>query len=274
MLVAEERAIAGSGMVTSASSASRVNILGVGIAPTTMEKAVALFESWRTSGLRHYACFVTAHGLVSAQRDRAVRDAINRSSLAVCDGMPLVWWCRRAGFRHAGRVCGPDLMDALCARSALQGHRHYFYGGSPEVLQKLVDRLQQRHPGLLVAGYCSPPFRALTAQEDAADVAAINAAAPDFVWVGLGMPKQELWMAAHVGRVRAAALLGVGAAFDFHAGTLPRAPLWMQNSGTEWMFRLASEPRRLARRYLMDNAMFLLLAARQFVGMSVYEQDW
>jgi hypothetical protein len=157
MLVAEERAIAGSGMVTSASSASRVNILGVGIAPTTMEKAVALFESWRTSGLRHYACFVTAHGLVSAQRDRAVRDAINRSSLAVCDGMPLVWWCRRAGFRHAGRVCGPDLMDALCARSALQGHRHYFYGGSPEVLQKLVDRLQQRHPGLLVAGYCSPP---------------------------------------------------------------------------------------------------------------------
>jgi hypothetical protein len=130
------------------------------------------------------------------------------------------------------------------------------------------------YPGLIVAGYRSPPCRPLSTEEDAADVAAINETRPDFVWVGLGMPKQEKWMAAHLGRVEATALIGVGAAFDFHAGTKPRAPRWMQHSGLEWLFRLASEPRRLAGRYLIDNTIFLTHAAQQLTGFKSYTQDW
>ena len=139
---------------------------------------------------------------------------------------------------------------------------------------QLVSRLTQRYPGLVVAGHRSPPFRPLTDEEDAVDVGAINAARPDFVWIGLGMPKQEKWMAAHVGRIEAAALIGVGAAFDFHAGAKPRAPLWMQRCGLEWLFRLGSEPRRLAGRYLIDNTIFLTYAAQQLAGRKCYARDW
>jgi N-acetylglucosaminyldiphosphoundecaprenol N-acetyl-beta-D-mannosaminyltransferase len=155
----------------------------------------------------------------------------------------------------------------MCELGSQHRHRHYFYGGSPRVLQLLIERLQRQYPGLIIAGAHSPPFRPLTPEEDAADVAAINAANPDFVWIGLGMPKQEKWMADHVGKINATALLGVGAAFDFWAGTKPRAPQWMQQSGLEWAFRLASEPRRLAHRYLIDNSVFLALAARHFAGL-------
>jgi N-acetylglucosaminyldiphosphoundecaprenol N-acetyl-beta-D-mannosaminyltransferase len=160
------------------------------------------------------------------------------------------------------------------AVSAERGYRHYFYGGNPETIAKLVGNLQARFPGLIIAGHKSPPFRPLTEAEDAADVAEINESRPDFVWVGLGMPKQEKWMAAHLGRVHAAAMLGVGAAFDFHAGAKPRAPRWMQRSGTEWIFRLASEPRRLGHRYVIDNGLFLLHSLRQVSGLKTYAQDW
>jgi N-acetylglucosaminyldiphosphoundecaprenol N-acetyl-beta-D-mannosaminyltransferase len=244
----------------------RVDMLGVGVMPLDLAQAVATLDGWREEGRRDYVCCVSVHGLVTAQRDREVRSALNRAGLATTDGMPLVWWCRRAGFARAGRVCGSDLLEAMCALAVRRGHRHYFYGGSPDVVERLVSRLTERHPGLIIAGHQSPPFRPLTAAEDAAVVAAINKTHPDYVWVGLGMPKQELWMAAHVGRIDAAALIGVGAAFDFHADTKPRAPLWMQRAGLEWLFRLASEPRRLAHRYLVDNTIFVALAARQLTG--------
>jgi N-acetylglucosaminyldiphosphoundecaprenol N-acetyl-beta-D-mannosaminyltransferase len=201
-----------------------------------------------------------------AQRDKAVRDALNGAGLATQDGMPLVWWSRRAGYASTGRACGPDLMEAMCAISAERGHRHYFYGGSPVVIERLVSRLQQRHPGLIVAGHRSPPFRKLTDAEDEADVAAINAAQADFVWVGLGMPKQEKWIAAHVGRIEATALLGVGAAFDFHAGLVSQAPPWMQRNGLEWSYRLAREPRRLWRRYARYNPLFVAAFTRQYLA--------
>jgi N-acetylglucosaminyldiphosphoundecaprenol N-acetyl-beta-D-mannosaminyltransferase len=162
----------------------------------------------------------------------------------------------------------------MCALGAQKGHRHYFYGGSPKVVEQLVSRLTQRHRGLIIAGYHSPPFRPLTTDEDAADVAAINATRPDFVWIGLGMPKQEKWMASHVGRIHAAALLGVGAAFDFHAGTKPRAPMWMQRSGFEWLFRLLCEPRRLAHRYLIDNTIFVAHTIQHITGLRSYARDW
>jgi N-acetylglucosaminyldiphosphoundecaprenol N-acetyl-beta-D-mannosaminyltransferase len=252
----------------------RVNILGVGVMPLTLAQATAALDRWCREGRRDYVCCVSVHGIVTAQRDPQIRRALNRAGLATEDGMPLVWWSRRAGFSQAAQVCGSDLLDAMCALAVERGHRHYFYGGSPQVLDRLIARLSERHPGLIVAGAHAPPFRPLTAAEDAADIAAINDAHPDFVWIGLGMPKQEKWMAAHVGQVRATALLGVGAAFDFHAGTKARAPHWVRRIGFEWAFRLASEPRRLARRYLVDNAIFVARAAAQLSGWKSYAQDW
>ena len=254
--------------------ARRTNVLGVGVIASELPEAVATLEKWHAEGRRDYVCCVSVHGIVTAQRDPAIRSALNRSGLATEDGMPLVWWSRSAGFRSARRVCGPDLMDAVCTLGSKKGHRHYFYGGSPSVVEKLVSRLTERYPGLVIAGHHSPPFRPLTEEEDAADIAAINETRPDFVWIGLGMPKQEKWMASHVGKVHATALLGVGAAFDFHAGTKPRAPLWMQRSGLEWLFRLMSEPRRLARRYLIDNSIFVAHTIRHALGWGSYAQDW
>ena len=252
----------------------KVNILGVGAMPLDLDKAVAMLEQWRIERRREYVCLISVHGLVVAQRDPTVRSALNHCGLAAEDGMPLVWWSRLAGFSEARRVCGSDLLDEVCAYGVPRKYSHYFYGASPRVLELLVDRLRRRHPGLIVAGYRSPPFRPLSAAEDAADIAAINEARPDFVWVGLGMPKQEKWMVEHLGKIDAAALIGVGAAFDFHAGTKPRAPIWMQRSGLEWLFRLMTEPRRLAHRYLIDNALFVGHTLQQLTGRKIYTRDW
>jgi N-acetylglucosaminyldiphosphoundecaprenol N-acetyl-beta-D-mannosaminyltransferase len=252
---------------------NRVNILGVGAMSLDLDKAVAMLEQWRIEGQRKYVCVISVHGLVVAQRDPAIRSALNHCGMATEDGMPLVWWSRLAGFAQARRVCGSDLLDTVCAYGLQRGYRHYFYGASPEVLELLTDRLRRRHPGLIVAGSHSPPFRPLTGDEDAADIAAINEARPDFVWLGLGMPKQEKWMVEHLGKVQATALIGIGAAFDFHAGTKPRAPVWMQRSGLEWLFRLITEPRRLAHRYLIDNALFLGHMLQQVTRWKTYAQD-
>jgi N-acetylglucosaminyldiphosphoundecaprenol N-acetyl-beta-D-mannosaminyltransferase len=252
----------------------RSNVLGVGVIPTTLEQAVATIERWRDEGRRDYVCCVSVHGIVTAQRDALVRDALNRAGLATEDGVPLVWWSRWTGAPRARRVCGPDLLEEMCERAGASGHRHYFYGSTPETIELLVTRLRQRYPTLTIAGYSSPPFRALTDEEDAAAVAEINATRPDYVWIGLGMPKQEKWMASHVGRVEAAALLGVGAAFDFSAGTVARAPGWMQRTGLEWLFRLICEPRRLARRYLIDNLVFIAYAFMQLTGLRTFGRDW
>ena len=252
----------------------RSNVLGVGVMPTTLDQAVATLERWRDEGRRDYVCCVSVHGIVTAQRDPLVRDALNRAGLATEDGVPLVWWSRWTGAPRARRVCGPDLLEEMCERAGARGHRHYFYGGTPETVELLVTRLRQRYPALTIVGHRSPPFRPLTDEEDAAVVTEINATMPDYVWIGLGMPKQEKWMASHVGRVEAVALLGVGAAFDFSAGTKLRAPRWMQRTGLEWLFRLICEPRRLARRYLIDNLLFIGYAFLQVTGLRSYGRDW
>ncbi len=253
-------------------TSDRVNILGIDAMPLDLGKAVAILERWRVERRREYVCLISVHGLVVAQRDPAIRSSLNRCGMAAEDGMPLVWWSRLAGFSQARRVCGSDLLDEVCAYGVPHKYRHYFYGASPRVLELLVDRLQRRHPGLIVAGYSSPPFRPLTAAEDAEDIAAINESRPDFVWVGLGMPKQEKWMVEHLGQIEATALIGIGAAFDFHAGTKPRAPIWMQRSGLEWLFRLMTEPRRLAHRYLIDNALFIAYMLQQVTGRKAHAQ--
>ena len=251
----------------------RVNILGVGAMPHDLNRAVATLERWRAERRQEYVCVVSVHGLVVAQRDPAIRHALNHCGMATEDGMPLVWWSRLAGFAQARRVCGSDLLDEVCAFGVPRKFRHYFYGASPKVVEQLIERLKKRYPGLCVAGSRSPPFRPLTPAEDAADIAAINEAEPDFVWVGLGMPKQEKWMVEHLGKIKATALIGVGAAFDFHAGTKPRAPVWMQHAGLEWLFRLLTEPRRFAHRYLIDNSLFIGNMLQQVTGLRKYTLD-
>jgi len=234
----------------------RVDVLGVGVSATTLSDAAATIEGWIAQGAREYVCVTGMHGVMESQRDAALLGIHNAAGLVTPDGMSLVWVSRWKGYHEVSRVYGPDLMLALCERSPARGYRHFLYGGSPQVLDRLIERLQARFPGLSIVGSLAPPFRPTTEEEGRSEVARINAAAPDFVWVGLGTPKQEQWMARQRPLLQAPVLIGVGAAFDFHAGTKAQAPRWMQRSGLEWLFRLLSEPRRLWRRYLTNIPLF------------------
>jgi len=241
---------------------SRVDVLGIGISAITMETAVAEITRWVDDAEQHYVCVTGVHGVMEAQGDPALLDIHNASGLTTPDGMPMVWAAHRAGARHVERVYGPDLMLALCARAVDRGWSSFFYGGGSGVAEMLAAQLQSRFPGLRVAGCHSPPFRELTTEERAAEAAMINESGATLVWVGLSTPKQERWMAANRGVVNAPALLGVGAAFDIHAGLLPQAPGWMQRSGLEWLYRLTREPKRLWRRYLYNNPRFVAQIVR------------
>jgi len=244
------------------SSGRRVDVLGVGISAVDPDDALAEITHWLTNGVRHYVCVTGVHGVMEAQRDPELLRIHNDSGLTTPDGMPMVWAAHAAGAANVQRVYGPDLMLAVCERAAERGWTSYLYGSSDDVLARLRDNLSDRFPGLRIVGAYSPPFRELTAEEDDAVVDAINDTSAQIVWVGLSTPKQERWMAAHTARIDAV-LVGVGAAFDMHAGNLPQAPRWMQRSGLEWFFRLASEPRRLWRRYAINIPRFALAIARR-----------
>jgi N-acetylglucosaminyldiphosphoundecaprenol N-acetyl-beta-D-mannosaminyltransferase len=248
----------------------QVHILGVGISAINMEMALQTIAGWLARREPHYICVTGVHGVMESQRDVELRRIHNAAGLVTPDGMPLVWTSRALGFRHVQRVYGPDLMLAVCERSALWECRHFLYGGAPGVAVKLASRLQGRFPGLTIAGTYCPPFHPLTPEEDLMVVEQINAAQPDIVWVGLSTPKQERWMATHVQRVRAPVLIGVGAAFDFLSGVKKQAPPWMQHSGLEWLFRLVQEPRRLWRRYLINNPCFVWLLLLAVLGQKRY----
>ncbi len=239
--------------------------------PVCPHRALARIERWIATGDKQYVCVSGIHGVMESQRDEGLRAIHNSAGMVVPDGMPLVWLSRLHGFSEVERVYGPDLLLACCHRSLETGYRHFFYGGGPGVPEQLIDRLTARFPGLLVAGAFSPPFRALTSEEDLALVRRINAAQPDIVWVGLSTPKQERWMSEHRDRLDAPVFIGVGAAFDFHAGLKRQAPRWMQRNGLEWMFRLLTEPRRLWRRYLRNNPHFVWLILLQSLGFRRYE---
>ena len=241
----------------------RVDVLGVGVSAVDMPMTLHLIDQWISQGDRQYICVTDVHAVMESQRDPRIRNAHNCSGLTTPDGMPLVWAGRAAGARHMSRVYGPDLMLAVCQRASARGYSSFFYGGRPGVADRLAGHLQQLYPELKIAGTYAPPFRELSADEDEEIVQLISAARPDLVWVGLGAPRQELWMAAHVGRLEASVLIGVGAAFDIHAGLIRQAPRWVQHSGLEWAFRLAQEPRRLWRRYLYNNPRFLAGVARR-----------
>lgn len=231
-------------------------ILKTNINILTMEKTVTYLTSHLEELRGRYICVSNVHTTVTAYRDEAYREVQNGSVLNLPDGKPLSIVQRWRGYREAQRVPGPDLMPALFALSETGGYSHYFYGSTPETLQTLKQKLLERFPKLKIAGMFAPPFRPMSPEEDEAAVREINAARPDFIWVGLGAPKQEKWMAAHEGRV-CGVMLGVGAGFDFHAGTIRRAPKWMQEMCLEWLYRIFQDPGRLIGRYLDTNFSFL-----------------
>lgn len=215
--------------------------------------------------------FCASHAVVEALDDPRLAEAFANAALVCPDGMPLVWVGRRSG-RVVERVCGPDFMLALFERSRELGRTHYLYGGSDGVAQRLADRMRERFPGVAIVGLETPPFGPLLAEEEDDLVRRINAANPDYVWCGLGTPKQYLWISRLRERIRAAALLAVGAAFDYHAGVRPRAPRAVQRAGLEWLFRLLSEPRRLGRRYTVANARFIAMLAAQALAADRFER--
>jgi N-acetylglucosaminyldiphosphoundecaprenol N-acetyl-beta-D-mannosaminyltransferase len=239
----------------------REQVLGVPIDVLDWTEALVRLSTWAEARESRSVCLCNAHSVITASRDPAFRKIISAADLAAPDGMPVAWMLRRLGHFRQERINGPDLMWRYCARAASRGEKIFLFGSDDETIGNLEKKLLA-FPGLIVAGACAPPFRAMTDEEDRHVVERINTSGASIVWVGLGCPKQEQWMHAHRGRIHAV-MIGVGAAFDYHAGTLRRAPSWMQTIGLEWLYRLACEPRRLWRRYLITNTLFILGAFRQ-----------
>jgi N-acetylglucosaminyldiphosphoundecaprenol N-acetyl-beta-D-mannosaminyltransferase len=238
------------------------HIVGMRVDATSYVEATARVLAWARGGESRYVCAATVHMVMEGYDAPAYQATVNGADLVTPDGMPLVWALRRLGVTGQQRVYGPDLALAVCEAAAATGIPVGLYGGTDEALAALQTVYRQRFPELQIAYAWSPPFRALSAEEDAAAVDEINRSGARILLVGLGCPKQEQWMAAHRGRVRAV-MLGVGAAFDFHSGRVRQAPRWMQGAGLEWLFRLVMEPRRLWRRYFKHNPRFVWLFWRQ-----------
>jgi N-acetylglucosaminyldiphosphoundecaprenol N-acetyl-beta-D-mannosaminyltransferase len=247
----------------------RYNVLGIGVSALTLAQAADLVVGVRGHLRRGYVCCGTAAGFTAARADPALRLIFNESWLTTPDGMPLVW----LGPRGVERVYGPDLMLAVCDTGRAAGLTHFLLGGVHGVAEDLKQKLTARFPGLAIIGTFSPPYRPLDANELTALRAEIACVRPDVIWVGLGTPKQEHFMAEHWRTLDAGVLIGVGAAFDFHSGRVRQAPRWIQRSGFEWLFRLCTEPRRLGRRYLTTTPLFALRVLAQKAGLKKYPID-
>jgi N-acetylglucosaminyldiphosphoundecaprenol N-acetyl-beta-D-mannosaminyltransferase len=246
-------------------------VVGVGISKTSYAEVVEKCRQWAEqralngSSPSHYVCVTSVHGIMLARDDASFSQILNSADIATPDGMPVVWALRSFGVRDQQRVYGPTLMLELCRSAAEHGHRIYLYGGQPEVLPLLEARLCREFPGLQMSGRHSPPFRPLSVEEDRQIQEAIRSSGAALIFVGLSTPKQERWMFEHRQAFPGATMVGVGAAFDFHAGRIPQAPGWMQRLGLEWLFRLATEPVRLWRRYLLITPRFLPLWLLQYL---------
>lgn len=245
-------------------------VLGIPLALEAYEAILEWMDAAIAAGSREYVCVAATHTVMASQEDPELRAAVLGSSLTVPDGQPLVWALRAYGHDLGDRVYGPELMERACARAARTGARIFLYGGrddDEQALPNLVRRLTERHPGIVIAGTYRPVYRPLSADEQREVASVINAAAPDIVWVGLGVPRQEKWMATMRPQLDAPVLVGVGAAFDFLSGTVAQAPSWMQRAGLEWLFRLTREPKRLWRRYARYNPRFVVGFAREWWGL-------
>jgi len=248
----------------------RVNVLGVGISVLNLPAALTAIADAVRDRRKGYICVTGVHGVMEAQADGAFKSILNQAFLCTPDGMPMVWAGKLGGHREMRRVYGPDLMLEVCAWSETSGARHFFYSGADGVADLLAQKLETRFPKLKVVGTYTPPFRALNAEELRELQSRISAARPDILWVGLSTPKQEKFMAEYLPQLEVTLMIGVGAAFDFHSGRVKQAPRWMQRSGLEWFYRLCCEPRRLARRYLRNNPLFLLNGLAQLTRLKKF----
>ncbi len=235
----------------------RVPILDIPVDAQTFDEAVNILAGWAVESQKRYVSTCPVYTLMIARENPQMRVALERADMVTADGMPLVWLQRRLGYPQAERVYGPDVMRALCEKTANREVRHFFWGGLPGVAEQLVQQLQRASPGLQIAGFYSPPIEEIGDTPNPAIIEHLNNANPHVIWVGLGSPKQDLWMSLYRPVLNAPLLIGVGAAFDFIAGTKPQAPRWMQRSGLEWLYRLIREPRRLWRRYVIYNSRFI-----------------
>ncbi|MCH7687472.1 MAG: WecB/TagA/CpsF family glycosyltransferase, partial [Planctomycetes bacterium] len=240
------------------------DILGIPVHFVGYEEVLSTIARWHNRQEQHYICLSNPHSIMQCRRDEEMRNASRNAGLVLPDGTGVVLAARLLGYRHQGRVTGPSLMLRVCDKGREPQLRHFFYGGEPRVILRLIEQLEKQFPGIEVAGGFSPPFRELTEKEDEEVVRRINEAQPDIVWVGLGAPKQEKWMASHVGKINAVAMIGVGAAFDFHSGSVHWAPPWLRKIGCEWAFRLIQDPKRLWKRNL-DSFSFLALLMSQYI---------
>ena len=254
------------------SSVSRppaVDVLGVPISLIDIDRAVSIILEWVRKCQANYVCVRDVHGVMRSLEDPAMIQIHRNAGLVTPDGMPLVWILKVRSKANIGRVCGADLMEALCDAGRSIGLRHYFYGGKPGIAKQVATKLNAKYPGIKIAGFLSPPFTSVPREEDAEITARIVTSKANVVWIGISTPKQEFWMRDHVAKIPDATLIGVGAAFDFHAGAVARAPRWMQKFGLEWVHRLLSEPTRLWRRYLLLAPIFLAKVIKEQVNLGL-----
>jgi len=256
-----------------AATPPRINILGVGVHALNLHSAVAVLQKTIESRAKGYVCVTGVHGVSEAQSDPSFRAILNRALLNTPDGMPLVWIGQWSGHRNVERVYGPDLLIEVCQAGEPLGWRHFFYGGAPGTAEALGTVLQTRFPLLQIAGTCTPPFRPLTSSELESLQAQVTKAQPDIIWVGLSTPKQERFMAETLSCLDTPIMIGIGAAFDLVSGKVRQSPRWIQRSGFEWLYRLIQEPRRLWKRYLKNNPLFICRLFLQLTGLRRYSID-
>lgn len=262
---------AGDATVQTQTKLERVNILGVGVHAMDMDQTLASICDAIEDGRKGYICVTGVHGIMEAQTDPRFRTILNRSFLTAPDGMPTVWVGRLRGFSRMKRVFGPDLMLETCKISVARGYTHFLYGGAQGVAEDLRKSLLAKFPGLKIVGTYTPPFRPLNPEEEVSLRNRIADLRPDVFWVGLSTPKQERFMAEFLPMLDTKLMFGVGAAFDVHTGRIQDAPDWVKNSGLQWLHRLCQEPRRLWKRYLINNPKFIFKMAGQLSGLTKYD---
>jgi len=245
----------------------RANVLGVGVHATNLEEAVSLSDRLLQSGGHGYVCLTGVHGVMEAQRSIRLRRILKAAALCLPDGMPMVWVGRSQGHRNMGRVYGPDYMLGMCRLSVERGYRHFLYGGKPGVGDLLQKQLERRFANISIVGTYTPPFASLSQAQECELLHHVRRCRPDIVWVGLSTPKQEQFMAEYAPLLDVPLMVGVGAAFDIHAGLIADSPDWVKACGLQWLDRLRKEPRRLWRRYLRNNPAFLWHVTLQIAGL-------
>lgn len=248
----------------------RANVLGVAVSAINLESAVDLASRCVDDGDRGYICLTGVHGVMEARTDPAFRLILNRATINAPDGMPMTWVGRLQGFRQMDRVFGPDFMATMCRLSVQRGYRHFLYGGQPGVAELLRENLQERFPGIQITGTYTPPFTSLAPEQEREIIARVREAKPHILWVGLGTPKQERFMAQYLHRLQVPLLVGVGAAFDYHTGRIRDCSGWVKRAGLQWAHRAMQDPARLWKRYLRNNPAFLWHIGMQISGVRRY----